>query len=220
LALTACQARTDVVVHAAPDGTGRVEVVVALDKEAAARVAGAKARTDDLAKAGWEVHPVEREQGGGAVYRVEKPFRSPDEAARVLREVSADGGPLRDVRLVRERSFLKTRTRLTGALDLSAGAAAFGDPELTQQLGGQPVGVDAARVTPLEQALRLSLVAELPGGTKRWTVRPGQRVAVATVAEQWNVLSIALAVVAVLALVGFAVSVRRALRSQQRTRPL
>jgi hypothetical protein len=210
--LTACRADTDVVVHAAADGSGRIEVVVGLDKEAAARAAGAKPRTDDLAAAGWTVHPAERQKDGGVVYRVEKPFRSPDEAARVLQEVSTDTGPLRDLRVVRERSFLRTRTRLTGAVDLTAGAAAFGDPEHTQQLGGQPLGVDAPHVAPLEKALRLQVVAELPGATRRWAVRPGQRVPVSAVAEQWNVLSILFAVVAVLALVAFGVSVRRAVR--------
>jgi hypothetical protein len=214
LVLSSCQARADVVVHAAADGTGRVEVAVTLDKEAAARAAGVNPRTDDLARAGWDVSPVERQKDGGVVYRVQKRFRSPDEAAHVLREVSTDGGPLRGLRLVRERSFLETRTRLTGAIDLRAGAAAFGDPDLTKALGGQPLGVDAARVAPLDQALRLQVVASLPGGTRRWTARAGQRVAVSAVTEQWNALSIAFAVVAVLALVAFAVSVRRALRTR------
>jgi hypothetical protein len=212
LVLTGCQARTDVAVHAAANGTGRVEVTVTLDKAAAARAAGTQPRTEDLTRAGWEVHPVERPEGGGLVYRAEKRFRSPDEAARVVREVSGSAFP--GLVLRRERSFLKTRTAATGAIDLRAGAAAFGDPALTALLGGRPLGVDATRVAPLDQALTVQLTTALPGRTARWTARAGQRVPVAVEAEQWNLASVAFAVIALLALTAFGVSLRRALRTR------
>jgi hypothetical protein len=212
LALSGCQAEADVAVHAAADGTGRVVVTLTLDRQAAARAAGTNPRTDDLTRAGWEVDPVERPKDGGLVYRAEKRFRSPDEAAAVLREVN--GRVLRGFRLTRHRSFLKTRTELTGAVDLRAGAAALGDPALTELLGGQPLGVEATRTAPLDQALRVGVVADLPGRTARWTARSGTRVPVTTSAEHWNVGSIAAAIVAALALAAFAVSLRRALRTR------
>ena len=210
LVLTGCQVRTDVVLHAAADGTGRVEVAVTLDAEAAARGAGTRVRTEDLTRAGWEVHPPVRPEGGGVVYRAEKRFRSPEEADRVVREIS--GSALRGFRLTRERSFLRTRTELRGAIDLREGAATFGDPALTELLGGQPLGLEVDRVEPLDQALRMQVTAELPGRTQRWTARAGSRVPVAATAEQWNITSIAFAIVAVLGLAAFAVSLRRALR--------
>jgi hypothetical protein len=214
LLLTGCQVRTDVVLHAGADGTGRVEVVVTLDKEAAARAAGTKVRTDDLTRAGWDVQAPERTKAGGLVYRAEKRFRSPEEADRVVHEVS--GSALRGFTLSRERSFLRTRTALRGTIDLRAGAAAFGDPGLTALLDGEPVGLPADRVAPLDQALRLQVTAQLPGRTARWTATSGSRVPISVAAEQWNLTSIALAVVALLALAAFAVSARRALRSGRR----
>ena len=215
LLLTGCQVRTDVVLHAAPDGTGRVEVSVALDKEAAARAAGTQVHTDDLTRAGWEVHAPER-IGGGVVYRAEKRFRSPSEAERVVRELNSSA--FRDFTLTRRRSFLRTHTELQGTIDLREGAATFGDRALTELLGGQPLGLEPGRVEPLDRALRLQVTAELPGRTARWTARSGSRVPLAVTAEQWNVTSIALAIVALLALAAFTVSLRRAIRRPARAR--
>jgi hypothetical protein len=183
---------------------------VTLDAAAAARAAGTQVRTEDLTRAGWEVHPPVRPKGGGVVYRAEKRFRSPEEADRVVRELG--GSALRGFTLRRERSFLRTRTQLRGTIDLRDGAATFGDPALTELLGGQPLGLEADRVEPLDQALRMQVTAELPGRTVRWTARSGSRVPLAATAEQWNVASITFAVVALVALAAFAVSVRRALR--------
>jgi hypothetical protein len=216
LLLTSCQVDADVAVRATAAGTGRVQVTVTLDKEAAARAAGTTPHTDDLVKAGWKVETPKRLPDGGIVYRAEKRFRSPAEAARVVQEVGGVGGPLRGVALARRRSFLKTTTRLTGVVDMRAGAAVFGDKALTELLGGEPLGVESARVTPLDQALRVGVTAALPGRTTRVTARAGQRVAIDATAEQWNATSIAFAAVTVLALIAFAVSARRAARRRPR----
>ena len=213
--LTACEVQADVAVHARPDGTGRIEVSVVLDKAAVARAAGTSPVTTDLVRAGWEVHQPESLDDGGRRYRAEKPFRSPEEAERILREVGGGDGPLRGFRLVRERTFLRTRTRLEGVIDLGNGAAAFGDDRLDELLGGQPLGVGPERVGALDQALRLQVSAHLPGATTRAAADAGQRTPVRAVAERWNIASILFAVVAALALVAFAVSTRRAVRGRR-----
>ena len=212
--LTACEVQADVAVHATPEGTGRVEVTVTLDKAAVARAAGTEPSTADLTRAGWEVDRPERRPDGGLVYRATKRFRSPEEAARIVQEVGGADGPLRGFRLTRERSFLRTRTRLEGVIDLSAGAAGFGDAALTEQLGGLPLGVEPDRAAPLDDTLRLQVTAALPGGTTRAAADAGERVRVAAVAERWNVASIVFALIALLALAAFAVSTRRALRTR------
>lgn len=212
--LAGCEARTGVEVHANPDGTGRVEVVVTLDKEAATRAAGTSPRTDDLTRAGWDVAPSKRLPNGGLEYRASKRFDSPDDAARVLREVGGADGPLRDFKLERTRTFLKTHTKLTGTVDVRRGAASFGDDELTKLLGGQPLGVEATRTAPLDQAIKLDVIAKLPGGTTRASASSGQRVAITADEEQWNARSIAFAVLAIAALAAFVVTLRRFRRAR------
>lgn len=213
--LTACEVEADVAVHATPQGTGRVEVSVVLDRAAVARAAGTQPVVADLTAAGWEVHAPEPLDGGGRRYRAEKRFRTPDEAARILLEVGGADGPLQGFRLRRERTFLRTRTRLEGVIDLRDGAAAFGDSRLTELLGGQPLGVAPDRAAPLDEAVRVQVSAHLPGATTRAAAESGKRTEVTAVAERWNVTSIALALIAVLALVAFAVSTRRALRPRR-----
>ncbi|MFP3901706.1 MAG: hypothetical protein ACLFXM_12695, partial [Acidimicrobiia bacterium] len=70
LAAAGCQVRTEVVVSAAEDGSGSVDVVVDLDADAVERVpdadrdgertaddVAALVRVDDLESAGWRVRP-------------------------------------------------------------------------------------------------------------------------------------------------------------------
>lgn len=211
--LGACEVQADVAVHVTPQGTGRVEVSVVLDKAAVARAAGTEPALSDLTAAGWELREPEALDDGGRRYRAAKRFRTPDEAARILREVGGADGPLQGFRVQRERTFLRTRTRLEGVIDLREGAAAFGDSRLTELLGGLPLGVEPDRAVPLNEALRLQVSAHLPGGTIRATADAGERTPVRAVAERWNVASIAFALIAVLALSAFAVSTRRALRT-------
>jgi hypothetical protein len=213
--LSACEVQAEVAVHATPQGTGRIEVSVVLDKAAVARAAGTSPVTTDLSAAGWEVDEPEALDGGGRRYRAEKRFRTPEEAARILLEVGGEGGPLQGFRLRRERTFLRTRTRLEGVIDLREGAAAFGDARLTELLGGQPLGVEPERAEALDDALHLRVSAHLPGRTTSASAEAGQRTPVHAVAERWNIASIVFAVLAVLALVAFAVSTRRALRARR-----
>lgn len=214
LLLGACELQADVAVHVTPQGTGRIEVSVVLDKAAVARAAGTQPVFSDLTAAGWEVREPEALDGGGRRYRAEKRFRSPDEAARILREVGGTDGPLQGFRVRRERTFLRTRTSLDGVIDLREGAAALSDSRLTELLGGQPLGVEPERVKPLDDALRLQVSAHLPGGTTRASADAGTRTPMRVTAERWNLSSIAFALLAVLALVAFAASTRRALRTR------
>ena len=212
MVLAGCQVRSTVVIDAGADGSGEVEVRVVLDRDAAARVPDLDVRVDDLVRAGWDVEPLRRQPGGGLSVAARHDFRSPAEADRLLDQVSGEGGVLQGFRLDRDRTFLETRTRLSGVIDLTGGVARFSDSDLAERLGGLPLGVDPAGLAPLDEALRLDVVAELPGGTSRWEARPGDQVPVAAVAEQWNVASIVLALLALLCAVACALAVRRVRR--------
>jgi hypothetical protein len=213
VALGGCQVKTTVAVHAGAGGTGRVEVTVVLDKDAAAQAAGFRPRTDDLVRAGWKVDPPLRTKSGGLVYKAVKGFRSPEEGNRVVAEV----GVVHPFELERERTFLRTRASVRGSIDLRRGAATFSDPALQEKLGGLPLGLEPARVAALDQVLRVSVESHLLGTTRRWHARAGQLVPVAATAEQWNLTSIAFAVLTLLALAVSGLTTRKALRARRRS---
>ncbi len=212
VALSGCQARLEVDVDAGTAGSGEVRATVVLDREAAEQVPdlAGQLRVGDLERAGWRVEAPSRRSDGGSQIRAVKPFRSAAGAARALRELGGDEGPFRDLRLHVDRSYLRTRTALTGTVDLSSGLEGFSDEVLRQRLGS-PLGVDPATVErqlgrPLRDVVTFRVRALLPGEDPA-VVTPslGQRVEVRASAERWNVERLvfgAVALVAGVALVG------------------
>lgn len=209
-----CRVGVSVELEAGMDGGGEVRATVTLDEEAAAQVPdlAEQLRVDDLRRAGWQVEGPSPTPGGGASLRAAKRFGSPEGADRAVEELSGPGGPFRSLRLTHERSFWKTRSALTGSLDLSAGLDVFGDAALTELLGGPSFGMDPAEVErelgrPLAEVFALEVVGRLPGrvesnaplvrdGARVWPAGLGETVAVRASAEAWNVPNLALAAVA------------------------
>ena len=228
LAATACQVRTTVAVDVADDGSGTVEVAVGLDADAVGRLPdldddgrstvadlAGLVRTDDLAAAGWQVSDPEADPSAddGAVWiRATKPFGTPEEAGRVLGEITGSDGPLRDLQLDREESFGRTRFTFEGTADLSGGLEAFGDEGLAAALDGEVLGQDAAAIEeelgrPLADMFSLEISADLPGDSTTGVWAPvlgGPPVEMAdagTVRDWWVLGLAALAVACGLALV-------------------
>ncbi|HVE46941.1 MAG TPA: hypothetical protein VNA57_09385 [Acidimicrobiales bacterium] len=220
-ALGGCRADLTVAVRATAEGAGDVSATVSLDKEAAEQVPdlGDQLRVDDLKAAGWRIVGPAPAPGGRTRLRAVKAFGSASEAGQVLRELSGDGGPFGSLRLNRTRSLLKTRTSLTGAVDLTAGLESFSDEVLKEKLGGSAFGVDLAQLEaelgkPLADIFGFRLVADLPGEREGeapavWQVRLGHTTPVRAVAEQWNLTTIAAAASAAVVLALLAVLVRR-----------
>ena len=134
---SACRVDATVAVDVAADGSGTVAVALELDAEAVEALGGLDGRVhvDDLVAAGWKVTgPTTDPSGGGQISAV-KSFAEPSHLGPVLAEVA---GPtaIRDVSLVRERSFARTTWRLSGAIDLSEGLDLLADRELAEALGG------------------------------------------------------------------------------------
>lgn len=238
--LAGCRIETTVGIDAAADGSGRVRVVVALDRDAASQVPdlAEQLRTDDLLAAGWDVEAPRRVDGGGLEVAAAKRFESADELADVVAEVSGEDGPFRAFRLRRARSFLTTKVTLTGTVDLDAGLEAFGDETLRERVGaGPPLGFDPADLerrlgAALDRVFVFRVVARLPGSVDSnaptetgngavWRPKLGETVALAADAEQWNVRTLgggAVAVGAAGALV--AVLLRRRGRDPRRDTPI
>lgn len=169
VALSACQVRVTAGIDVGPDGEGTVRAAVGLDAEALRTVGdlGAALRVDDLRAAGWEVEGP-REEGDGLTWvRAARGFSDVAEAQLALSELSGPDGPFRNLTFERERSFLRTRTRLSGSVDLTAGLTGFADADLRTLVGDtvrlDPDGLRGDFGADLDRAVQVQFEARLPG---------------------------------------------------------
>jgi hypothetical protein len=213
---TACKLSIAVGVDVHADGSGVVRATVTLDKEAAERLqrAGGRLEAADLRKAGWKVAGPTAAKDGGASLVATKSFNTPAELPAIIDEVAGPRRPLRDFKLVRERSFAKTRTAFTGVVDLTAGVDAFGDDRLKDQTGAD-IGVDAKELerqagVALNRFFSVQVAVRLPGSvsgnapTKAgngavWSPQLGERAALSATGSQVDVRRIVLIAIAVTA---------------------
>ncbi len=170
LAVAGCQVRTEVGLQVHEDGSGVVTVAVGLDADAVERVGRLEdeVRLDDLVATGWEITGPTEEADGFTWYRASKPFSTPEDAARVLTEVSGANGPFQRFAVTRERSFARTTYGFEGSVDLSGGLEQFGDDALAVSLDGEPLGEDIAAIeerigAAIDEAFRIRIAVRLPG---------------------------------------------------------
>lgn len=163
------------------EGKGTVRAAVGLDDDAVSRfgdLAG-ELRVDDLRQAGWEVEGPRKEDDGLTWVRASRSFSGADEANTFLAQLSGPEGPFRDLRLARSRSLLRSTTRLTGTVDLSAGLAAFADPDLAARVGDTlPLDLDRLRAElgpDADQELQVAFEADLPGDVRANAPQEGGR---------------------------------------------
>lgn len=211
------------------DGRGRIEATVELDRQAVEQVGDLKdrLRVADLEQAGWKVIGPRRTVGGGQRVVAERRFSSPEEATRVVEQISGKDGPFQDFRMTSRSSFFRTTTRFSGRVDLRAGLDGFGDDDLRERLGS-PTGIDAEEFerragAALAEVFGFEVAVRLPGDTASnapveagngavWRPRLGEDVTLTAAAEQWNWLAIVLAGTAVVSAAGAVVTARRARR--------
>lgn len=170
LVLGGCQVHTTVTIHVREDGSGRVEVSVALDEEAAGRVPqlADQLEVDDLLASGWTVTGPSPEGDGRTWIRASKPFSAPEQAGAVLDEVTGQGGPFRDLELRRRPSLVQDRWELGATVDLRDGLAGFSDDALRERLDGTNVGLSDEEVAaeagrPLAEVVTFEVAVVLPG---------------------------------------------------------
>jgi hypothetical protein len=186
------------------DGSGRVEVAVVLDEDAARRVPGLEDQLEvgDLEAAGWQLAGPDRVRGGGVEVTATKPFGSLDALGEVVAEVSGPDGPLSDLVVERDRAAFGETWRLRGEADLREGLEAFGDARLRERLGGSSLGMDERELEeaagrPLAEAVRFRVTADLPGGGASWSPVLGERTPLAAESRTWEVTRVALLAAAV-----------------------
>jgi hypothetical protein len=228
--LAGCRVDLAVEIDADADGTGRVRATATLDRAAAQRVPdlAGQLRTADLTAAGWEVSEPERGEDGSVSVEAVRRFRSPQEATQAVEELTGPGGPFRDFRVRRSRSFLRTRTAFEGRVDLANGIEAFSDEALKRRFQGSALGFDPAELqrqlgAPLDGVFRFRVVARLPGevssnapakaGTgAEWQPRLGEDVRLQATAVQWNLGNIGAVTVSAASGLAFLLVMARRLR--------
>lgn len=230
-AASACQVRTVVTVDVDDDGSGTVEVAAGLDKEALSKVPdldadgtsdaadlAALVRADDLVAAGWKVSKPTRRQDGSTWLTLTRPFGTPEEADRILAQLTGPDGALHNLHVSRRDPFGRTQFGFSGVADLSRGLESFGDQGLAAALDGKALGEDPAAIEKrtgqkLADSFRLVIRAKLPRDTKTWSPRLGDpplRLEADGTVYHWP--SLALALLAALCVIGLVlVLVRRAL---------
>jgi hypothetical protein len=171
LACGACKVRTNIGIDVKEDGSGTVTVEVGLDDEAVKKVPNLEQslRTADLTAHGWTLTGPVKEDDGFTYVRVTKPFANPDEAVKILTELSGPNGPFRDFTLTRTRSFAHTKFHFSGTIDFAKGIESFSDSGLAQELDGKPIGDDIKAIEQrindsLDNVFQFQVRVRMPGG--------------------------------------------------------
>ncbi len=175
LLAAACKVDTTVTVKVREDGSGVVSVTAVLDPDAvkAAESGGGKLedriRLGDLANAGWTVQPWARAADGSATLTLTKPFRTPEQATAIVKEINGTAGPVRDVTVMRDPGTFSTSYTTTGTVDLEdvqTGLTTDKDVIGTLLAQGVDAGaVDQALLADLRDSVGVTVKVELPGGT-------------------------------------------------------
>jgi hypothetical protein len=227
LLLAGCKVDTTLTINVHDDGSGSVRVRVALDADAVqnAQAGGGmledRVRLGDLQAAGWTVTPWRRAPDGSATVSLRKNFANAGDLAGVIAELSGKDGPLRRVTLERNRGFLSTEYKISGAADLSRLTAGIADdPEVVAQLTGQRVDVaqiDQRIAQQINDAFRLRIRFVFPGGdVTEVRPEPGKKVSLATSTSQFDTTrALLLAGAVVLGALGVVLLVRGELRRRR-----
>jgi len=170
LVVAGCQVRSELNLTVDEDGSGTVELAVALDEDAMSRRPDVLDELDlsDLTDTGWEITGPEEEADGWTWLRARHDFGTPDELGVLVAEVAGERGPLRDFELRREDAFAETRYDFSGTVDFTAGAGALADdPELAEALEAEPVELLEQRLgAALDEMIQVQVAVRLPGSVE------------------------------------------------------
>jgi hypothetical protein len=182
--LAGCRVDTRVEVTVAADGSGLLVTHVTLDAEALARVGGVDKATQqipvsDLEAAGWKVGPWVNGEGGGVTREFAHPFANESDLANRLVDLFGAQGAVRSPEFSRNKGWLDTSSELTLLVDMQAPTTGIGsDDDLKARLafaGVDVAALDEAMTNELRDDLHLTVVANLPDGTKKtYEVKRGE----------------------------------------------
>lgn len=170
LAVAGCEVRTELNVTVEQDGSGRLELAVALDDDAMSRRPGLLEALDlsDLTETGWEVTGPTEEADGSTWIRARHDFGTPEELGTLLEDVAGPDGPFRDFELTREDAFAESRYHFGGTVDFGAGAGALAeDPALAEALEAEPIELLEERLgEAIDEMVKVQVAVRLPGSVE------------------------------------------------------
>lgn len=170
LALAGCEVRTELNVTVEEDGSGDVEVALALDDDALSRRPDVFDELDlsDLTDTGWQVTGPAEEADGDTWIRARHDFGTPEELETLVAEVAGEDGPFRDFELSREDAFTESRYHFSGTVDFTAGAGALvEDPELAEALDAEPIELLEQRLgAAIDEMVEVQVAVRLPGSVE------------------------------------------------------
>ncbi len=174
VATSGCQARYQVFVTVEEDGSGLVETVAILDREATEAILDVDEGglvLGDLAQSGWTVSRPERSPDGSFTVTANKAFGTTSQFTEIMGELSGSAeapGLFDDFRLVRTKTFARVEYRVEGSIDTSDGLATFSDPELEDALGRtleEIATTYGARPDDIDIELEIVIPGEIQGQT-------------------------------------------------------
>ena len=202
--LSSCKVDQSISLTVNPNGSGTVRVEVTADKaivEAVPTLAQ-DVRTDDLVKAGWDVDGPTATNTGGLRVELRRKFSTPNEATKIIAQISEAKGPLHKIALARSGKDTNSVWNLTGWVEVNGGLDAFVDDTTRELLGTTPYAADVSEAgLDLGDAINITFTAQLPGeidsttglqndGAVTWRVpMDGSRVDVATTSTHVAVAS-------------------------------
>lgn len=170
VALAGCEVRTELNVAVEDDGSGQVELAVALDEEAVSRRPGLLEEMDlsDLTDTGWEITGPAEEADGLTWIRARHEFGTPEELGILVEEVAGEDGPFRDFRLTQEDEFAERHHHFSGTVDFTAGAGALAeDPELAEALDAEPIELLEQRLgAAIDDMIEVQVAVRMPGSVE------------------------------------------------------
>lgn len=169
-ALAGCEVRTELNVTVEEDGSGQLELALALDDDAVSRRPGLLEELDlsDLTDTGWEVTGPAEEADSDTWIRARHPFGTPEELSTLVAEVAGEDGPFRDFELSRDDAFAESTYRFDGTVDFTAGAGALVvDPALAEALDAEPIELLEQRLgEAIDEMVEVQVAVQLPGSVE------------------------------------------------------
>jgi len=170
--VSGCEVDATVAITVHPNGHGVVRVVVTADAEAVAALeAGGKSlatatRLGDLTAADWAVGEWTKKTDGSAAIVLTHKFDSVDQVGPLVTELNGEFGPVKKLRVVKNKSLIGTEYSVSGEL-IKPRTGIAEDTEIAanlSKLGIDQAVIDKQLLDQVDSAFSLTIITHLPDG--------------------------------------------------------